>query len=107
MVLDLELGSFILMNFIAIGTMMLGLFPKDRIIIGAMMIIAMIMFFVVALFMVGGYDVVVVKTFTDGSTNWTERQIVISHDNAPGISYAYLGLGTLCFVLFIMRWRMQ
>ena len=105
MTLDLELGTFIFLNLIAIGTMILGMIPKDRLIIGAMMLVAMIMFFVIALFMVGEYDVVVVKTFTDGATTWTERQLIISDANTQGISWAYVGIATTCLILFIMRWR--
>lgn len=90
---------------IAIGTMMIGMFPKDKMITGSLMIVAMILFFIIALFMIGEYDVVTVKTTTDGVTTWTERELVISDANTSGIGYAYLGLGTLCFILLIIRWK--
>src|SRR5574338_54269 len=101
MVLDLEFGTFVFLNLVAIGTMLIGMFPRDKIITGSLLIVSMIVFFIIALFMIGEYDVVTVKTTTDGVTTWTEREMVISDANTGGIGYAYLGLWTLCFILLI------
>lgn len=105
MVADLEIGTFVFLNLIAIGTFVVALFPREKFVFSAVMILSMVMFSIVALFMVGEYDIVSVKTISDGIKTWTEREMIISDANTGGVSWAYMGMSTLCLVLFILRWK--
>lgn len=102
---DFSAGLFFMMMILSFGFMFLG-FTRYFNFTKFFSIMSFAVFLGLSL-MVPGNEIVSEKTITDGTDTWTERQIIIGTDGY-WLSYVFIGLSILNFVLFINNiWRTQ
>lgn len=103
---EVAVGSFFIMLVMGFGFMFVGItrsFNWTKL----FSILSLAIFVGLALLVAPGPDIVAEKTITDGTTTWTERQIILSSD-VFWLSYVFMGLAILNVVLFINNiWRVE
>lgn len=102
----LEIGTFLLFNFLGIGTTIYG--TKSALPLAKpLALLGMIAFLVLAFWMLQtdniGYEQS--ETWTDGSTTWNKNQttVYITDEFTDYLQWIYFGMAMLAFLVFAMK----